>query len=286
MENKIDTTPIITEERLRLLVANAPDVAQQMIDNYKLPYRIENGELKDALEGTELQLKHFITYDPDMMAMKDDVRKLAKVDDEVLIVGETGTGKEIIARALKGSRTGNFIVANCGGLPEQLIESELFGYVRGAFTGAITERRGMCQMANDGVLFLDEIGELPLHVQAKLLRMLQESCIRKVGGTEEEKVRVKFVFATNKNLPKMVDNGLFREDLFARLSTFEVHIKPIRERIKTDVPAIARSLDGEGWLAALEREGISLTELDYRFNVRSIRRFVKRFKVQGRVSKH
>lgn len=282
-----DTIPLtISEERLRLLCLNAPDAAQAMIDKHKLPYRIENGELKDALTGADLQLKSFITADERMLAMKDDVRKLAKVDYEVLIHGETGTGKEIIARALKGDRKGNFIVANCGGLPEHLIESELFGYVRGAFTGAAMDRKGMCQMANDGVLFLDEIGELPLHVQAKLLRMLQESAVRPVGSTVEEKVKVRFVFATNKNLLKMVDAGMFREDLYARLSTLEVNISPLRDRLKSDVPLIAASIPGgEEWLKALHEAGIALGELDLRFNVRSLRRYIIRHKVQGKISK-
>lgn len=275
------------EQRLRLLLANnAADVAQQMIDSNGAPFIIENGVLKDALKGTELYLKHFITADHNMLALKDDIRKLAKVEDAVLISGATGTGKEILARALKGDRTGNFIIANCGGLPETLVESELFGYARGAFTGAANERAGMCQMASDGVLFLDEIGELPLHVQPKLLRMLQEKCVRKVGAITEEKVNVRFVAATNKNLLAMVEKGLFREDLYARLSTFELHVSPLSARAKTDVPEIARTLDGGAeWLVALAKAGISVGELDLRFNVRSLQRYIRRFRVQGVVSK-
>src|SRR6185369_3561538 len=124
---------------------------------------------------------------------------------------------------------------------------------------------GMVHRANEGVLFLDEIGELPLQVQAKLLRMLNNKKVRKVGSHAEDDINVKFVFATNRNLLKMVEQGQFREDLYARLSTFIIQIKPLRERAKTDVKAIAMSLDGgEQWLKALELQGISVTELDLR----------------------
>lgn len=287
-QRKLSLTDEQIESRLRFLIDNdAIDVAREMISSNGLPYLIENGRLQLMLTGTELHLKHFITEDQEMLQLKEDVRKLSTVDDSVLIYGQTGTGKEIIARALMGDRKGNFIIANCGGMPEYLIESELFGYVKGAFTGANIDRPGMCKMAENGVLFLDEIGELPIHVQAKLLRMIQEKCIRKVGASAEEKVEgVRFVFATNKNLPKMVGEGKFREDLYARISTFELVVSSLKERDKTDVPAIAATLDGgKEWLAALAKASINVTELDLQFNVRSLQRFIRRFKVQGRVSK-
>lgn len=288
-QRKLDLTDEQIEMRLKFFIDGGDILtAQEIIDSNGLPYLIENGRLQLMLKGTELHLKHFITADPEMLQLKDDVRRLSAVDDSVLIYGQTGTGKEIIARALMGDRKGNFIIANCGGMPEYLIESELFGYVKGAFTGATMDRPGMCKMAENGVLFMDEIGELPIHVQAKLLRMIQEKCIRKVGASAEEKVEgVRFVFATNKNLPEMVKEGKFREDLYARISTFELVVTTLAKRAKTDVPAIAETLEGgKEWLAALEKADINVTELDLQFNVRSLQRYIRRFKVQGRVSKY
>lgn len=274
---------VASEEQLRMLIANdCIGVAQSFIDDGKLPYRIEGKELKDALEGTELWLKKFITEDSDTLKMKDDVRKLAKVHDEVLIMGDTGTGKEVIARAMIANRAGSFIVANCAGFPEQLIESELFGYMKGSFTGAEGQRQGMFAAASGGVMFLDEVGELPLSVQAKLLRAIQEKKIRRVGAKDEEAISCKFVFATHRNLKEMVAKQLFREDLYARISTFELHIKPLSER-DCDIPAIIESLPGgKKFLDEVRRKEL-LHKLDLSYNVRSLQQYVKRFTVLGRI---
>ena len=173
-----------TEQQLRVLLANGMnDAVENFLKQYpeQLKFKIENGELVDLVVGAPLYLKKFITSDPETIAMKEDAAKLMNINDEVLITGETGTGKELIANAMIGSRTGKFIPVNCGGLPETLMESELFGHAAGAFTGANKSKKGMLQVAEDGVCFLDEIGELPLNTQAKLLRALQSKSISPVG---------------------------------------------------------------------------------------------------------
>jgi two-component system response regulator PilR (NtrC family) len=278
-------TPIPpSEEKLRLLLANGMvDVVQQLIETFKLQFIVENGDLKDSLTGTELHLKRFITKHPDMLQLKDDVHKLAKCQHEVLICGETGTGKETIAKAMIGQRTGRTVCINCAGLPETLMESELFGYTKGSFTGAIGDKQGLLAMAKDGVAFLDEIGELPLSMQAKLLRAIQEKQVRRVGGSFEEPISCKIVCATNKDLKDMVELGAFRQDLFARISTFELSILPIRKRTCDIVPIIESMKHGKEFLEALDKKGIQAESLKAEHNVRSLQQYVARFEVLGRI---
>jgi transcriptional regulator with PAS, ATPase and Fis domain len=162
----------------------------------------------------------------------------------VLITGETGTGKELIAREIhrrSNRSTGPFIVINCGAIPENLIESELFGHVKGAFTGAIASRPGKFQVADKGTLFLDEIGELPLNLQVKLLRALQERIVFRVGDSRPEKVDIRVVAATNRVLEEEIRTGRFREDLYYRLNVVNVWLPPLRER-GDDVLIIAKAL--------------------------------------------
>lgn len=274
-----------SEDKLRELLANGlGDVVVQLIQHHELKFKVENGMLMDALEGTELWLKKFITEDEDCIAMKEEIKKLAKCDDEVLITGQTGTGKEIIARSMIGDRNAPFIAINCAGLPEALMESELFGHARGSFTGADSQKQGLLAAAKDGVLFLDEIGELPISVQAKLLRALQDRVIRKVGSNVEEEIRCKFVCATHRDIRKMVEDGEFRQDLFARISTFELHIKPLEDRVN-DIPLIASSIKGgKEWWAALEASGKTRYDVNVSLNVRSIQQYIKRWAVLGRLS--
>jgi transcriptional regulator with PAS, ATPase and Fis domain len=272
------------ENKLRLMLANGlTDVVQQIIESHKLQYIIENGQLKDSITGTELHLKRFITTDPLMIQLKSDVHRMAKSQHEVLICGETGTGKETIARAMIGQRTGKTVGINCAGLVETLIESELFGYVKGSFTGAVGDRQGLLAAAKDGVAFLDEIGELPISVQAKLLRAIQEKQIRRVGAIVDEPISCKIVCATHRNLEKMVTAGTFREDLFARISTLELNITPLRNRTCDIVPIIQSLKSGKDFLEAIAVRSINPVTLDTRYNVRSLQQHVARFEVLGRV---
>jgi transcriptional regulator with PAS, ATPase and Fis domain len=273
------------ETKLRLLLSNHLDsLAIEQIKKFNLPFRVENGELKDALSGADRYLRHFITKDEQMLVMKKHVKSLANLDEEVLIVGETGTGKEIIARALHGDRPGRFLAVNCGGLPENLIESELFGHTANAFTGATKAEPGIMKEARDGTVFFDEIGELPLQVQAKLLRILSNQKgeprkVRKVGGTIEEEINCRIVCATNKDIGKMSKDGTFRQDLYARISTFELRLKSLRER-HGDIEEILLSLEGgKEFITAWSSN--KFASLDLTLNVRSLQQVVKRFKVLG-----
>ena len=169
------------------------------------------------------------------------IQKVAATNTNVLISGESGTGKELVARAIhfNGPRKDSpFVPINCGAIPENLIESELFGHVRGAFTGAVSDHLGLFKQADEGSIFLDEVGELPLHLQVKLLRVLQEKAFTPVGGSKQVKVDVRVISATNKDLRKEMEKGRFREDLFYRLNVVQMILPPLRSR-KEDVPALA-----------------------------------------------
>lgn len=184
--------------------------------------------------------------DRTMQRVKALIEKVAPTDSTVLILGETGTGKELAARAvhdnsLRGENP--FVTVNCGALPENLIESELFGHRKGAFTGADEHRKGLFEVADSGTLFLDEIGELPKATQSKLLRVLECGEIRRVGDNQPFNVDVRIVCATHRDLSRMVDDGDFRQDLMYRINTFEIRLPPLRERID-DIPGIARHLLG------------------------------------------
>jgi two-component system, NtrC family, response regulator AtoC len=170
---------------------------------------------------------------PSLEAARERIRQAAASNANVLVLGETGTGKELVARALhalSARKGGPFVSVNCGGLPDTLFESEMFGYEKGAFTGAVARKEGRVELAEGGTLFLDEIGELSLPAQVKLLRLLQEKQYERLGGTETRKANVRVVAATHRNLPEMVKAGTFRQDLYQRLNVVSILLPPLRDR--------------------------------------------------------
>ena len=204
--------------------------------------RAENRVLRKLVRS--LGESPFTFSSPEMRAVDRLISKVAPTDSTVLVTGESGTGKGVIARQIhhQSSRANApFVPVNCGALPENLIESELLGHIKGAFTGADKARKGLFLEAENGTLFLDEIGELPLALQVKLLHVIEDKTIRAVGSEQSRRVDVRIVAATNRDLPKMVAEGKFREDLYFRLSVFHIHSPPLRQR-QTDLPGLVQFL--------------------------------------------
>lgn len=233
----------------------------------------------DALEG-------IVGSTHAMRAVFDRVRRVARGSAPVVVVGETGTGKELIAGAIHRLGTGGpFAVLNCGAIPADLCESELFGHERGAFSGAIAQRRGIFEEADGGTLFLDEIGELPLALQPKLLRALETGVVRRVGGFSDRAVCVRIVVATHRDLAVEVRAGRFREDLFHRLAAVTVRLPPLRERVE-DIPLLVkRFLEEErceGRVATLGQGVIEyLVRQTWPGNVRELRNAIRRAVLLG-----
>jgi two-component system response regulator PilR (NtrC family) len=217
------TKPFKVEE-MRLVIANA---LRSLLPSEKVP--------------TDLALQNIIGKSPAMLKVFELIQKVAAVESTILITGESGTGKELVARAIHQLSNRNkaaFVTVNCGAIPENLLESELFGHVKGSFTGAIAHKKGIMEMAQGGTCFLDEVGELPLPLQVKILRTLQDKTFMRVGGTEEIKVDIRLIAATNKDLGKAAEEGKFREDLYYRLNVIPIPMPPLRER-KEDIPLLA-----------------------------------------------
>jgi two-component system response regulator PilR (NtrC family) len=199
----------------------------------------ENVYLRRELEQ-KYTFNNIIGKSPRMQAVFSLIERMARTNSTVLVNGESGTGKELIARAIHYSSpraNRRFLSINCGALPEALLESELFGHERGAFTGAVREKKGLFQEADRGTLFLDEIGEMVPSMQVKLLRALQEKVVRKVGGTEEEQVDVRIIAATHQDLEARIASGEFREDLYYRINVLPIHLPPLRQR-REDIPLL------------------------------------------------
>jgi two-component system, NtrC family, response regulator PilR len=210
-----------------------------------------------APQGTDLP--PLLGDAPAIVQVRELIARLARTMAPVAITGESGSGKELAARSIhiQSSRgSGPFVAVNCGAIPENLMEAEFFGYRKGAFTGADSDRNGFFQAASGGTLMLDEVADLPLTMQVKLLRAIQERKVRKVGATSEEPVDVRLISATHKNLPRMVAEGLFRQDLFYRLNVIELRMPALRER-RADIPALAEHLLGR----IAERHGLKRPKL-------------------------
>lgn len=219
----------------------AYDFCQKPFDPEILGLIVQRAFRLHALQMENLQLQQaqdspiagMITADPAMLKMCRSVERVAPSDATVLLLGESGTGKEVLARALhqmSPRASKKFVAINCAAIPENLLESELFGYEKGAFTGANKQTKGKIEFADGGTFFLDEVGDLPFPLQAKILRFLQERVVERIGGREEIAVDVRIVCATHQNLKKLIEEGGFREDLFYRLSEIVFSIPPLRER--------------------------------------------------------
>lgn len=224
------TKPFQIDE-VKLIIKNA-------LERKKL--RQENTHLRRELKG-QATFTQIIGKSEKMNKVLELVRKVADSKSNILIYGESGTGKELIARAIhfnSSRRDRQFVTVNCSALPETLLESELFGHMKGSFTGAIGNKEGLFEVAHEGSIFLDEIGETSLSIQVKLLRVLQEKEFRRVGGTKDLKVDVRIIAATNKELEKLVAEGKFREDLYYRLDVIPIVLPPLRERPE-DIPLLA-----------------------------------------------
>ena len=267
------TKPPVIDE-VRVVINRALRMAELEVDNLTLQRRVHSQGL-DGILGSSSSMDHIYQA----------IRKVATVDVPVLILGESGTGKELTARAvhrLSERREKPFVVINCGAIPETLLENELFGHEKGAFTGADSRKKGRIEYAEGGTLFLDEIGELTFSLQVKLLRFLQEHVIEHIGGREEIHVDVRILAATNRDLKKAIDEGKFREDLYFRLSVVSIYLPPLRER-GNDPLLLARaflhrySREFKKNVRGFRDDAIrSLTEHEWPGNVREIENRVKR----------
>jgi len=243
--------------------------------------------LRSALDQ-RYGFKGIVGQSKGLLRVLDQAARVAQRDATVLILGETGTGKELVARAIHQSSrrsSGPFIAINCGAIPRDLVESELFGYMRGAFTGAVTNKAGRIESADGGTLFLDEIGELPLEAQVKLLRVLQEGEVTKVGASTPTKVDVRVIAATHRNLTAMIEDGTFREDLYYRLAVVPLTLPPLRER-REDIPELIdvlfqRAKERHGLLDVRLSSAVHQRLISYRWpgNVRQLENVLERMLV-------
>ena len=246
--------------------------------------RAENRVLRKLVRS--LGETPFTFSSPEMRAVDRLISKVAPTDSTVLVTGESGTGKGVIARQIhhqSNRANAPFVPVNCGALPENLIESELFGHIKGAFTGADKARKGLFLEAENGTLFLDEIGELPLALQVKLLHAIEDKTIRAVGSEQSRLVDVRIVTATNRDLPRMVAEGKFREDLYFRLSVFHIHSPPLRQR-QTDLPGLVQFLlkrgadrNGESGEVSMDAQATDmLLAYDWPGNIREMENVIDR----------
>jgi two-component system response regulator PilR (NtrC family) len=245
---------------------------------------VENRALKKEMQK-EFSFQNLVGNSEKMHQIYDLIKRVSQTPTNVLIIGESGTGKEMVAKAIHVNgplKNKPFVTINCGAIPENLMESEMFGHKKGSFTGAIQDKVGLFEVADGGTLFLDEVGELPLSIQVKLLRAIQERVIRRVGATEDQKVDVRIVAATNRDLEQMVKDGTFREDLYYRLNVILIKVPPLRERAD-DISLLAKHfLQKYSTRFGKSVNGISdeamkiLKKYDYPGNVRELENIIER----------
>ena len=263
-----------------------PDEAVLVVDRAleRRRLRQQAKDLRRALEGIH-RIDNLVARSEAMVPVLAMVRRAATSDVSVLLSGESGTGKEVVARAIHASgerKAGRFVALNCGAIPEALLESELFGHVKGSFTGATSDRRGLFEEAERGTIFLDEVADLPLTMQVKLNRALQERSVRPVGTGEERPIDVRVIAATNLDLKARVASGHFREDLFYRLHVFHISLPPLRDR-RDDIPLLAAFLlerhvrPGDRRIEGFTAEALSaLVRFDWPGNVRELENVIER----------
>src|SRR5512132_1086153 len=283
------------ESAVRAIKLGAFDFVEKPLSLEKTVLVVGNAVRQRRLEAENRALRAHVDRRLTMVGesyvmgqLREQIAMAAPTNGRVLIFGENGTGKELVARSihsLSRRRSGPFVEVNCAAIPEELIESELFGHVKGAFTGAVADRRGKFEVADGGTLFLDEIGDMSLKTQAKVLRALQEQIVEPVGGTGSVKVDVRILAATNKDLPAEIRAGRFREDLYFRLNVIPIFVPPLRDR-EADVPLLA-----EHFIAELAREygkrpqrldpGAAAGLRSYRWpgNVRELRNVIERLMI-------
>jgi two-component system NtrC family response regulator len=261
------------------------EVLRTIVDRGLNLYRLEEENRRLSALPARSPIERIVTADPGMLKVCRDIEKIASTNVPVLLLGESGTGKEALAKAVHdlGPRTKQpFVAINCGAIPENLLESELFGHERGAFTGAVKQTIGKIESANKGTLFLDEIGDLPHPLQVKLLRFLQDQIVERIGGRQKIQVDVRIVSATNANLEDKISQGIFRGDLFYRMNALTIRIPPLRDR-PGDVPLLANFFlnrfnqeYSRGIRGFTEQATVAMTNHDWPGNVRELENRMKR----------
>ena len=300
LKAKIDTPVIMisghgnVETAVQAIKKGAFDFIEKPLDLNRILVTIRNAKDRTVLVEQTIQLKttvkkfkgsSIIGETPGILKIKEMIEKVAPSDARVLITGGNGTGKELVARSLHDNsnrRKMQFIEVNCAAIPAELIESELFGHERGAFTSAVKDKKGKFELATGGTLFLDEIGDMSLAAQAKVLRALQENVIQRVGGEKDIKVDCRIVAATNKDLRKEIEEGRFREDLYHRLAVILIHVPSLNER-KDDIPVLSEHfltmVCAEHGIPRKELDELALLELqktDWTGNIRELRNIIER----------
>ena len=300
LKAKIDTPVIMisghgnVETAVQAIKKGAFDFIEKPLDLNRILVTIRNAKDRTVLVEQTIQLKttvkkikgsSIIGETPGILKIKEMIEKVAPSDARVLITGGNGTGKELVARSLHDNsnrRKMQFIEVNCAAIPAELIESELFGHERGAFTSAVKDKKGKFELATGGTLFLDEIGDMSLAAQAKVLRALQENVIQRVGGEKDIKVDCRIVAATNKDLRKEIEEGRFREDLYHRLAVILIHVPSLNER-RDDIPVLAEHfltmVCAEHGIPRKELDELALLELqktDWTGNIRELRNIIER----------
>src|SRR5205809_4029244 len=279
------------EMAVRATRLGALDFLEKPISTDKLLLTVQNALRLERLEQENQQLRQklggadIVFTGEKMRRLMAQVERVASSESRVCILGETGTGKELIARTIhtkSARRAGPLVTLNCAAVPAELIESELFGHEKGSFTGAASRHAGKFEQAHEGTLFLDEIGDMPLHMQAKLLRVLEQSEVERIGGDKPVKVNVRVIVATHRNLEQLVSQGGFRQDLFHRVYVFPVTLPPLRERPE-DIPALATHFAAQitkqnGWkeIGVAPEAMVAMQAYGWPGNIRELRNVVER----------